>query len=112
MPRRRDLGRGLLESAKATAPPYVRVHSPVLAIYNYPENVQQLLPWIAPDNASRGAWLDSIQTWYRVQRESLVRAVPQATVIVLPGAFPYVFFGRPDSVASAMRTFLLAPPKK
>jgi pimeloyl-ACP methyl ester carboxylesterase len=101
----------VFESAKATAPPYVRVHSPVLAIYNYPETVQQLLPWIAPGDTSRTAWLDSIQTWYRVQRESLVRAVPQATVIVLPGASHYVFLGQPDTVASAMRAFLLAPRK-
>jgi non-heme chloroperoxidase len=98
-------------SAKATAPPYVRVHGPVLAIYNAPQTVQQFVPWIAPTDTSRAAWLEAIQTWYRVQRENLVRAVPQAKVIVLPGAGHYVFLGQPDSVASAMRTFLLAPSK-
>ncbi|MFI5250116.1 MAG: alpha/beta fold hydrolase [Gemmatimonadales bacterium] len=96
-------------SAKATAPPFVRVHGPVLAIYNYPETVQQFLPWIAPTDTSRATWLGAIQSWYHVQQENLVHAVPQAKVIVLPGAGHYVFLGQPDSVASAMRTFLLAP---
>jgi non-heme chloroperoxidase len=99
------------QAAKATAPPYVRVHGPVLAIYNYPGTVQQFVPWIAPTDTSRAAWLDVIQTWYHVQRENLVQAVPQAKVIVLPGAGHYVFLGQPDTVASAMRTFLLAPAR-
>ena len=100
------------QSARATAPPYVRVHGPVLAIFNYPETVQQLLPWVPPGDTSRAAWLDSAQAWWRIQRESFSRAVPQATVISLPGASHYVFLGRADSVASAIRSFLLSPRPK
>ena len=84
----------------------------MLAIFNYPETVQQLLPWVTPNDSSRAAWFDSAQGWWRIQRETFARAVPQATVISLPGAGHYVFLGRADSVASAMRTFLLAPPSK
>jgi non-heme chloroperoxidase len=102
----------VIQSANATAPPYVRVHGPVLAIFNYPETVQQVLPWVAPGDTSRAAWFDSAQGWWRIQRESFSRAVPQATVITLPGASHYVFLGRADSVASAMRTFLLTPHPK
>jgi non-heme chloroperoxidase len=106
------LADSVITSAQAAAPPYVRVHGPVLAIFNYPETVQQLLPWVAPTDSSRSAWFDSAQGWWRIQREAFTRAVPQATVISLPGAGHYVFLGRADSVASAMRTFLLAPPSK
>jgi len=34
-------------SAKGASPPFARVHGPVLAIFNYPDSVQQLLPWVA-----------------------------------------------------------------
>lgn len=102
----------VITSAHAAAPPYVRVHGPVLAIFNYPETVQQLLPWVAPNDSSRAVWFDSAQGWWRTQREAFARAVPQATVISLPSAGHYVFLGRADSVASAMRTFLLAPQPK
>ena len=102
----------VIRSSEAASPPFARVHVPVLAIYNYPERVQQLLPWIATTDSSESKWFTEAQGWWRAQREGFSQAVPQATVITLPGASHYVFLGRPDSVASAMRTFLLAPPTK
>ena len=96
-------------SAKATAPPFSGVHGPVLAIFNYPQSVQQLLPWITAPDAARQKWFGATQGWWRDQRALFTQAVPQATVFAIPGASHYVFLGRPDSVASAMRTFLLAP---
>jgi non-heme chloroperoxidase len=102
----------VIQSARAAAPPFVRVYGPVLAIFNYPETVQQLLPWVPPGDTSRAGWFHSAQRWSRIQRENFSRAVPQATVISLPGASHYVFLGRPDSVASAMRSFLLSPHPK
>ena len=99
-------------SAKGASPPFARVHGPVLAIFNYPDSVQQLLPWVATADSTSLKWFGPAQGWWRIQREAFTRAVPQATVIALPGASHYVFLGRPDSVANAMRTFLLAPSPK
>jgi hypothetical protein len=99
-------------SAHATSPPFVRVHGPVLAIFNYPESLQQLLPWVATPDSTLLKWFGPAQAWWRIQREAFTHAVPQATVIALPGAGHYVFLNRPDSVANAMRTFLLAPSPK
>jgi pimeloyl-ACP methyl ester carboxylesterase len=99
----------VIKSAESVSPPFDSVRVPVLAIYNWPETVQQAFPWMVVPDSLTGQWLQLSRGWYDAQRAEFAAAVPQARIIVVPGASHYVFVGRADTVARAMRAFLTGP---
>jgi len=116
-PSGRDLGpasppaftEAVVRSAEALAPPFGKVHVPVLAIYDWPISAAEFLPWIAATDTSAPHWLAVAQKWHAAQRDEFKAKVPRARIIELRGATHYIFLVRPDTVAHAMRAFL-APP--
>jgi non-heme chloroperoxidase len=99
----------VVQSAESASPPLASVRAPVLAVYNYPESYRQALPWATHADSSDEPWFQLARGWYDAQRAEFVAAVPQARVVVLPGASHYVFILRGDTVAREMRAFLTAP---
>jgi non-heme chloroperoxidase len=88
--------------------------APTLAIYAVPGAVETMFPyWATLDATAQGrartsyaavrALLDRLQAQFQ-------RDVPQARVIVIPGARHYVFLTHPGEVEHAMLEFLVPPP--
>ena len=95
--------------AAATEPPLDRVHQPVLAIYDHPMSVTEFTPWMTESDTAAPRIERAVQDWRTAQQTEFHTRVPQATIVVLPGASHYVFVRQPDSVYRTMREFLLSP---
>jgi pimeloyl-ACP methyl ester carboxylesterase len=88
-----------------------QLRAPTLAIYAVPGAVETMFPyWATLDSAARGR----AQTSYGAVRALLDRLraqfqrdVPQARVVVIPGARHYVFLTDPGEVEHAMLEFLV-----
>ena len=102
----------VITSAHAAAPPSVRVPAPCSRSSTTRRPCSSSCRGSPRTTHPAPCGSIRLRGWWRMQREAFARAVPQATVISLPSAGHYVFLGRADSVASAMRTFLLAPQPK
>lgn len=65
--------------------------------------------WSTLDSTGRRTALRitaTLQDWKAAQRMVLLRDLPAAQVVRLPGANHYLFDSHPDAVTSTMRTFL------
>ena len=93
-------------------PDYAKVHAPVLVIDAVEDSAPELFHyWSTLDSTGRRTALritTTVQDWKAAQRTVLLRNLPAAQVVRLPGANHYVFDSHPDAVTSAMRTFLAA----
>lgn len=97
---------------RGTAPVDLRqIRVPTLAIYAIPGTVETMFPyWAALDTAGRARAAQSygaVTALLSRLRAQFPREVPQARVVVIPGARHYVFLTHPGEVEHAMLEFLL-----
>lgn len=83
---------------------YTAIHGPVLAVFRL-------------DNAPPGVGIDQGVTQQWVARDrgavgTFSRGVPQAQIVVLPGATHFLFDSNPADVVAAIRTFTEALPRR
>jgi pimeloyl-ACP methyl ester carboxylesterase len=96
----------VIASSEQASPRFNQIHCPVLAIVDRDTSATQVFPWMAPKDTAAARWFRATTAWRTAQRVEFSKRVPQATIVILPGAGHYVFLTEPDTVASAMRAFL------
>ena len=97
---------GVIASAESTPPPFGRVHAPTLAIYNRDTSITSVFPWMSPSDTSARRRLRKLQGWREAQEREFKARMPQAKIVIVPGAGHYVFLTQPDTVEHVMRAFL------
>jgi non-heme chloroperoxidase len=90
--------------------PYSAVRQPVLALFATPRAAGDMFPMYATmDTADRRLADSSFQWNLREQgavRDRLMREIPHATVVEIPGAAHAIFRSHPEAVFLKVRTFL------
>ncbi len=97
----------VIVSSESLAPPFDRVHGPVLAIYDHPLSVTEFIPWVAPTDTAAPRIQRLAMDWRGAQQTEFAARMPQAQIVEVPGASHYVFVRAPDTCYKMMRAFLL-----